>query len=136
VTVRALLNGHEFNLRTLVDMYPAGAPCVVRDDGGRYHLEASELDPHMADAGRLVEIAERVLGDLVGTARLTHSDFQPVNVAGSFESFDGPNKSIHATDSAVGRERAVVARPEPAMIRAGARVTAAATHPEGEVPAP
>lgn len=136
VTVRALLRGHEFDLQTLVDMFSDDDPRVVKDEGERFHLETAELDSHMKDAGRLVEIAERVLADLVGAARLLHSDLQQVSIAGSFEKWEGSTKVIHGTDGGVVRERAVVARPETANIRISAHAAGVATHPDGPVSPP
>lgn len=136
MTVRALLKGHEFDLQTLVDMFPEGDPCVVKDHEDRFHLEATELDPHMRDAGRLIEISERVLTDLVGAARLRHGDFQQVSITGSFEKWEGSTKFLHGTDGGVLRDKTVVARPEPATIRAGAHVVAATTHPDGQIALP
>ena len=136
VTVRALLHGHEFDLQTLVDMFPEGDPCIVKDDEDRFHLETAELDPHMQDAGRLVEIAERVLVDLLGAARLRHSDFRQVRIVGSFEKWEGSTKFLHVTDGGELREKAVVARAETAMIRVSARSAAAVTHPDEPAAAP
>lgn len=136
MTVRALLHGHEFDLQTLVEMFPEGDPCIVEDDEDRFHLETAKLDPHMQDAGQLVEIAERVLADLLGAARLRHSDFRRVRIAGSFERWDSSTKLLHLTDGGELREKAVVARAETAMIRVSARSAAAATQPDEPVAAP
>lgn len=126
MTVRALLHGHEFDLRTLFDMFPDGDPHIVQDDG-RFHMETAELDPHMQEAGRLVEIAERVLAILIGAAKLRHSHFRPVRIAGSFEKWEGSKKFLHVTDGGQLRERVVVARAETATIRGSAPSAAAAT---------
>lgn len=45
MTVRALLKGDEFDLQTLVDMFPEGDPCAVKAHEDWFHLEATELDP-------------------------------------------------------------------------------------------
>jgi hypothetical protein len=85
VTVRAGLDGHEFDLRTLVDLFPECDPRVVTDeDDGRYYLESSQLDSHFNDGGRMLGVAERVLGRLAAVARLQPAEFREVALTGHF----------------------------------------------------
>ncbi|MCO7192019.1 hypothetical protein [Pseudonocardia sp. McavD-2-B] len=136
MTVRALLHGHEFDLQTLVDMFPEGDPHIVQDDEDRFHLATAELDPHMQDAGRLVKIAERVLADLLGIARVRHSGFRPVSIAGSFEKWEGSTKFLHLADGGELRQKVVAARAETATIRVSARSAGTTTPPDEPVVTP
>jgi hypothetical protein len=72
MTVRALLDGHQFDLHALAELFPDGdlRVCVHPEEAGRYCLEASELEPLFADPSEMHETATAILVRLTGAARL------------------------------------------------------------------
>ena len=86
-----MLEGHEFDLQTLAELFPDGDPYVLKDDeAGWHYLESAELDPHFTDPGRMLELAERVLGRLIAVARLQPVEFGDVSLNGQFDRSTGP----------------------------------------------
>lgn len=138
--MRAGLEGHEFDLLTLAELFPDGDPRVVKDDkDGRYYLESAKLDPHFTDVGRMEEVAEEILGQLIGIARLQPSEFHDVSLTGQFDRpkvDGGRDASGHVRESWVWRERAMVASVEPMAARGRLTAAAEATHPDGAIVEP
>jgi hypothetical protein len=130
VAVRAVLDGYESDLRTLVDLFPEGDPRVVNDeDDGQYYLESSELDAHFTDGGRMLEVAERTLVRLFAIARLQPAEFRDVSLTGRFDRPNtraGADTSAHSNDTWGWREQATVVRAGTAEARAQVRATAEA----------
>jgi hypothetical protein len=134
VTVRASLEGHEFDLQMLAELFPEGDPRVVKDSEGVYHLESSDLEKYFGDGGRILDAAEQILGPLLAAARLEHADFQDVSLASRFDrpKADGTTeRSSHVTDSATARERVTVVRLAPIVARSHAYAVAVVTYPDG-----
>jgi hypothetical protein len=78
-----MLEGHEFDLQTLAELFPEGDPRVVKDDeDGRYHLESSALAQYAEDHNRMAETARELLAELLGPARFHRADLGEVKVIG------------------------------------------------------
>jgi hypothetical protein len=140
VTVRAALEGHQYDLQTLAELFPEGEPRVARDNkDGRYYLESSELDPHFRDGGRMLDLAKEILDELVAVARLQPEEFHDVSLAGQFDrpTADGEREtSGHLSDSWAWRDRATVVRVEASEARAHVHAVASATHPDEAITEP
>jgi hypothetical protein len=106
VTVRAELDGHEFDLAVLARHFPTGDPRIVNDDG-RTYLEATALDDVFNDGGQLVATASELLARLNGHAMLDDAGYRPVKLLNRF--VDGPaDTHLVVGDQAGVREHAVV----------------------------
>ena len=84
--VKAWLTGHEFDLAVLAELLQSGQ-VRVRKDGQGYFLSSDKLD-NLNPGTELHERASQLLGMANGLARATHSDFQPVSLAGTFSDGD------------------------------------------------
>jgi hypothetical protein len=105
-----MLEGHEFDLQTLAELFPEGDPRVVKDDeDGRYHLESSALAQYAEDHNRMAETARELLAELLGPARFHRADLGEVKVIGRFDGLgaDGTTTAIVLGDGAKMREKAV-----------------------------
>ncbi|MGW6791882.1 hypothetical protein [Streptomyces chartreusis] len=88
MTVKAKLEGHTFDLDTLVELFREGDPKVSKEEDGCY-LSSSQLDGLMDDGGRLFEAATHLLQGVTGVARVLDSSFRPVSLTGTFVADDG-----------------------------------------------
>lgn len=106
MTVRAELDGHEFDLAALARDFPTGDPRIVNDDG-RTYLEATALDDVFNDGGQLVATASDLLARLNGHAMLDDAGYRPVKLLNRF--VDGPADTHLVVGDQTGvREHAVV----------------------------
>jgi len=122
MAVRALIDGHQFDLQALTELFPKGDPRVIQDDNedGQYFLEAAELDALFTDPGAMHGAAIAVLAQLVGAARLDDDSFYPVRVVGRYDRHrpaGGTETTIQVTDSAHTRDRVTVVAVEAAESR-------------------
>jgi hypothetical protein len=123
MTVRALLDGHQFDLQALAELFPDDDPRVVVDpnEDGRYFLEAAALDPLFNDPGAMHDAAAALLVRLIGAARLQSGSFQPVTLAGRYDrasSTGSTETAIQISDTAHARERVTVVAVEGIQSRA------------------
>ncbi len=79
-TVKALLNGHEFDLRAMADLFPSGDPTVTKDDEG-YWLSSVSLEHHEDDAAALDSAASALLERVNGATRLERPGVRPATLA-------------------------------------------------------
>jgi len=116
---KAWLEGHEFDLETLVDLFKAGDPGVGQDSSEGYFLESSALvdSSDQLDQGA----AQALLRRVNGIARAADQSFRPVRLRGRYTAPDGTTSVVIFADVAEGRSRAFagtvlingVAPPEP-----------------------
>jgi len=71
VSVKAWLEGHEYDLQDLAVLLPTGETRVVKDGGG-YYLTSTEIDDRAAGA-QSYEVAPQMLERVNGIARAKHS---------------------------------------------------------------
>jgi hypothetical protein len=123
--VRALLKGHEFDLKALVHLFANGDPRVVQTDEGTF-VEATVLDePFTAkDGGRLVGLAEGILVRMNGIAKLRDAGYQAVSLADRFHREN--HQHVMISDEVHTRDNISVARADVAQgqVRMSAMVTA------------
>jgi hypothetical protein len=84
---KAHLEGHQFDLDHLTQLFPSGDVTVVHEDD-RYYLTASEID-NPPPGTKFHEVAERLIGHVNGLGRTTHSDFRPVRLSGIYDDETG-----------------------------------------------
>jgi hypothetical protein len=124
MTVRAMLDGHPFDLRTLAGLFPNGDPSITQDpnDDGRYFLNTSALDALFAEPGAMHAAACALLVRLVGAARLEDDSFRSVQLVGRYDRPrpGGVDTKIYVHDTAVVRDRVTVVAVE--SIESHARV--------------
>jgi hypothetical protein len=78
VTVKAWLEGHQFDLDHLAQLFPTGDIRVMRD-GDRYYLTSPQIDNPPAGT-KNYEVAQRLIAHVNGYGSLTHSNFRPVSL--------------------------------------------------------
>lgn len=101
MAAKAQLQGHDFDLATLVETFADGDPKVVRN-ADSFYIEASALDPHFGDGGQLHEIASVILTQFNGVAHLRDSGFRAVKLLDRYVNDAG---AAHAVVSAEARLR-------------------------------
>lgn len=103
---KAGLEGHGFDLDSLVEIFREGDPVVERDDG--YHLASSAFDG-LEEPVAVKERAETLLREVNGLGRLLDPSFEPVSLSGSFTTKDGRTSQVVSLGSARVRMRASAA---------------------------
>jgi hypothetical protein len=123
--VRALLDGHQFDLHALAELFPDGdlRVCVHPEEAGRYCLEASELEPLFADPSEMHETATAILVRLTGAARLEDDSC----LVGRYDRYTltgdtATDTAIIVTDRGEVRDQVVVVAAVTAEARASAHV--------------
>lgn len=104
---KARLDGHGFDLDTLVEIFREGDPVLGRDDDG-YYLSSSAFDG-LEEPVAVKDRAEILLRKVNGLGRLLDSSFEPVKLSGSFTTKDGHTTHVLSPDSARVRTRASAA---------------------------
>jgi hypothetical protein len=143
MTVRALLDGHQFDLQALAELFPDGdlRVCVHPEEAGRYCLEASELKPLFADPSEMHETATAILVRLTGAARLEDDSFRPVRLVGRYDRYTltgdtATDTAIIVTDRGEVRDQVVVVAAVTAEARASAHVAGVLINGEPVRPEP
>lgn len=78
---RVFLEGHIFDLDTLVRLFPSGAdPSVSMAEDGTYYLSGAAID-RAVEAADALKVASDVLPLLNGAGRAGSADFRPVKLA-------------------------------------------------------
>jgi hypothetical protein len=107
MTVRAALEGHQFDLDSLARHFSTGDPRVVVNEEGSF-LESADFEGLIDDVGRLVEIAGMHLARLNGYAVIQDSGFEKVGLQHRFIREDETGKHVHVALGATLRARAHV----------------------------
>ena len=85
--MKAWLEGHNFDLDTLCELFTDGEPIVARSVSGSYYLESSGLE---SPEGKVdTQAARALLKRVNGAARAIDRDYQPVKLSGSYTRPDG-----------------------------------------------
>jgi hypothetical protein len=103
--IKARLEGHEFDLLTLAELFREGDPAVATDDEG-YYLSFTAPDGLLDDGSRLYDAASVLLRRVNGVARTLSSDYRPVGLTGRFSDETGRQHQVVLADSAEARARA------------------------------
>jgi hypothetical protein len=80
---KARLDGHGFDLDTLVEIFREGDPVIGRDDDG-YYMSSSAFDG-LEEPVAVKDHAEILLRAVNGLGRLLDASFEPVRLSGSFK---------------------------------------------------
>jgi hypothetical protein len=111
--IKARLQGHEFDLLTLAQLFRESDPAVAGDHEG-YYLNFTAPDRLLDDGSRLYDAASVLLRRVNGVARTLSSDFRPVILTGRFSDEAGRQHQVVLADTAEVRARA-----NPVMVSAG-----------------
>ena len=106
--VKAQLDGHDFDLERLAELFPHGDPKVVKADEG-FFLEATALDGLFHEASRMREVATLILAQFNGVARLRDAGFRRVRLLNRYVNDSGSvHTMIDVGDEACVRDTATV----------------------------
>lgn len=108
MAIKAHVEGHVFDLDTLVELFEQGDPQVVKEADG-YYLKSARFDGQASDGGQLVETGTRLLRQVMGVARALDSSFRPVTLTGRFVDEDSGVHHVVVAETATARARASVA---------------------------
>jgi hypothetical protein len=98
VTVKAWLEGHQFDLEDLAQLLATGDVRVVQDtDEDGYYLTAPEID-NPPETNRFDIPAERLIVRANGLGRAKSADFRPVKFSGKCTTPDGRNLHFAAAN--------------------------------------
>jgi hypothetical protein len=85
--MKAWLEGHNFDLDTLHELFPNGEAIVAKDASGRYYLESPALENPEGQVD--TDAAEALLKRINGAARAIDHSYQPVKLKGHYTGPDG-----------------------------------------------
>jgi hypothetical protein len=102
--IKARLQGHEFDLLTLAELFREGDPAVASDEEG-YCLSFTASEGLLDDGARLSDAASVLLCRVNGVARSLSSDFRPVVLTGRFSDEAGRQHQVVLADTAEVRAR-------------------------------
>lgn len=94
MTVKARLDGHEFDLQDLADRLASGDTRVVKDDAG-YYLTSTHID-HSPDGKTFYEAAQELLPKINGLGRVHNASFRSVQLSGKYEEGDHRHTVVQA----------------------------------------
>jgi hypothetical protein len=103
VTVRARLEGHEFDLQDLADWLPSGDTRVAKDDEG-YYLQAAVID-NPPEGKTFYEAAQDLLPLINGMGRVKSPRFRPVTLSGQYQDGKKGQHAVVAVDTLEVRSR-------------------------------
>jgi hypothetical protein len=83
MTVKAWLEGHQFDLEALAELLPTGNTRVIRQ-GDRYYLTSTEIDNRSPDV-KFYEVAPTVLQRVNGLALARDARYRPVRLSGRYQ---------------------------------------------------
>jgi len=101
---KAWLEGHEFDLETLRELFRAGDPLVAQDRSDGYYLESSALQDTNGQLDH--SAAEPLVKRINGVARAADQGFRPVNLRGRYTAPDGTMSVVAIAGTAEARSRA------------------------------
>jgi hypothetical protein len=105
VPVKAWLQGQQFDLETLADLFREGEPKVAQE-GSDYYITSASFDDLFQDGGLLNETALSLLRHANGIARAISSGYRPVTLVGRFTDESGGTTQVIAAASAEMRMKA------------------------------
>lgn len=94
MTMKAWLEGHEFDLEDLARLLPTGDVRVIKEGNG-FYLTAAELD-NPTPGRAFHEVAEELLVRVNGVGRLMRGSFAPVALSGRYEQEGNVSAVVHA----------------------------------------
>lgn len=101
---KAWLEGHEFDLETLRELFRAGDPLVAQDPSDGYYLESSALQD---SNGQLDHSAgEPLVKRINGVARAADQGFRPVHLRRQYTAPDGTMSVVVIAGTAEARSKA------------------------------
>jgi hypothetical protein len=101
MTIKAWLEGHEFDLQDLAELLAEGDVRVVHDpDQDAYCLTAPEID-NPTDGTTFYDVAQRLLPRINGIGRANKADFRPVQLTGRYGSPTGQHMVAAALSSEI-----------------------------------
>jgi hypothetical protein len=86
---KAWLEGHQFDLKTLSELFPIGDLVVLKDPSGDYYLESPDLvnsDGQLDD-----DAAQALIRRVNGVGRATYRGFRPVRI----KQYTAPNGTVN-----------------------------------------
>jgi hypothetical protein len=95
------LEGHQFDLEALGDLFSAGDPLVARDTSCDYYVESAALQD--SDGKIDVNAAQVLIKRMNGAARAANSSFQPVSLSGRYNGPDGSATVVGSAALVMGR---------------------------------
>lgn len=105
VTWRAILDGHQFDLETLIELFPFRDP-LIGNESGQWFVYSSEID---GPDGQPDSRAARALVDrLNGIARAADGGYRPVEVTDRYLGPDGAAAAVIGALAIEGRSRVSV----------------------------
>ena len=85
MTTKAWLEGHQFDLEDLAQLFATGDVRVVRDaDADAYYLSATEID-NPPEGMTYYGVARRLLSHINGISRISKPDFRPVQLTDVYD---------------------------------------------------
>ncbi len=100
---KAWLEGHEFDLETLRELFRAGDLLVAQDRSDGYYLESSALQDSNGQLDH--SAAEPLVKRINGVARAADQGFRPVNLRGRYTAPDGTMSVVVLAETAEGRSK-------------------------------
>jgi hypothetical protein len=100
---KAWLEGHEFDLETLRELFRTGDPLVAQDPSDGYYLESSALQDSNGQLDH--SAAEPLVKRINGVARATDQGFRPVHLRGRYSAPDGTMSVVAFADVAEARSK-------------------------------
>jgi hypothetical protein len=100
---KAWLEGHEFDLETLRELFRAGDPLVRQDPSDGYYLESSALQDSDGQLDR--SAAEPLVKRINGVARAADQGFRPVHLRGRYTAPDGTMSVVAFAEMAEARSK-------------------------------
>lgn len=100
---KAWLEGHDFDLETLGELFPKGEPLVGQDPSGGYYLESSALQDSNSQID--TNAAQALVKRINGAARAIDQGFQPVSLTGRYTTPDGTTSVVIGAATLVGRSK-------------------------------
>jgi hypothetical protein len=100
---KAWLEGHDFDLETLGELFPKGEPLIGQDPSGGYYLESSALQ----DVNGQIDTntAQALVKRINGAARTIDHGFQPVSLSGRYTAPDGTTSVVISGATLMGRSK-------------------------------
>jgi hypothetical protein len=92
VTVKAWLEGHQFDLQDLAELLSSGDVRVVREDD-RYYLTSPGID-NPPQGATYFNVAASLLTHINGLARVKNPSFRPVRLTGDYTDGESQHKVV------------------------------------------
>ena len=97
------LEGHQFDLEALSDLFSADDPLVAQDASGDYYVESAALQD--SDGKIDANAAQALIRRINGAARAVNSGFRPVSLSGRYNDSSGAATVVGSAALVMGRMR-------------------------------